>query len=420
MAAFAGGCTLDAAEAVCDADLDSLASLVDKSLVRRSGDRFWMLETIRQFALERLGERSDVGALQRRHALHYLALAERAEPELRGPGQRGWLELLELDHDNLRAALTWSRKAGEAELGLRVAAALWRFWRTHDHLVEGRGVLETLLQLGEAAPASLRARALLGASRLAMDEGDHERSVARGEEALVAARISGAAREIAAATENLGLMMHLFDTERALALLEDSIARFRALGNPVATADALNNLANVLLEVGETARAAEAGEEALAVQRDAENAVGIAFVLNTLGYVSLREGDLGLSHARFEECLILFEDVGDRASIGGSLEGLAHVAAGRGDDRRAVVLWAAGESIRAEAGARMDPSEEAFHEEALSPVRIRLGEAAFAAAWIEGAALAAADAVVYALRSGADASEEFQCGGRVEPVEPQQ
>jgi predicted ATPase/class 3 adenylate cyclase len=405
LAVFAGGCKLEAAEAVCGTGLDSLASLVDKSLVRRSGDRFWMLETIRQFALERLGQGGDVGALQRMHALHFLALAERAEPELKGPDQRAWLERLELDHDNLRAALSWSREAGEAKLGLRLAAALWRFWRTHGYLAEGTQTLEALLQFGDAAPASLRARALLGASRLAMDEGDHERSVARAEEALLAARSSGVAREIAAATENLALM--LIDTEatrRALTLLEDSVARFRALGDPVATGDALNNLANALLVVGETARAAEVGEEALALQRDAENALGMAFVLHTLGYVALLEGDLEHARARLEESLLRFQELGDLSGIGDSLEGLAHVAARRGEDRRAVVLWAAGESIRVEAGARADPSEAASHEDELSAVRIRLGEAGVAAAWVEGAAFAPEDAVAYALPSGGKAS----------------
>jgi predicted ATPase len=404
LAVFAGGCTLEAAETVCDADLDSLASLVDKSLLRRSADRFWMLETIRQFALERLGERSDVRALRHRHTLHYLALAERAEPELRGPAQRRWLERLELDQDNLRAALSWSGEAGDVDVGLRLTVALWRFWRMHNHLIEGSQVLETFLRIGGAAPAALRARALLGASRLAMDEGDVERSLAHAEEALVAARASGAAREIAAATENLGLMM-IFTGElaRALALLEDSIGRFRALSDSVGAADALNNLANALLAAGETGRATVLGEEALALQREAGNKLGIAFVLHTLGYVALHEGDLELSRARLDESLVLFKELGDISRIADNLEGLAHVAAGHGDDRRAVVLWAAGESIRAEAGKEMELSEAALHEPALSIARTRMGEPAFALAWVEGAALSPKDAIAYALPSGTNA-----------------
>jgi predicted ATPase len=404
LAIFAGGCTLDAAEAVCDADLGSLASLVDKSLTRRSADRFSMLETIRQFAQERLAEQDDVRDLQRRHALHYLALAERAEPDLRGPAQRSWLKRLELDHDNLRAALSWSEEAGAAEVGLRLAAALWRFWRVH-HLSEGSRVLERLLKMDEPGRPSLRTRVLLGASRLAMDEGDLERTIARANEALTAARASGSAREIAAATENLGLMMMVTgSTNSALALLEDSIARFRALGDPVGTADALNNLANALLAAGDTGKAVEFGEEALALQRDVGNALGMAFVLNTLGYVALHDGQLELSRSRLEESLVLFQELGDLSRIGDTLEGLAQVAAGHGDDRRAVMLWAAGDSFRAGAGKHMEPLQTALHEDALSRARTRMGESAFAVAWVEGAALAPEDAVSYALQSGTSAS----------------
>jgi predicted ATPase/DNA-binding SARP family transcriptional activator len=416
LAVFAGGRSLDAIEAICSPEgelnvLEGIAGIVDKSLLRREetpdGEaRFVMLETIHEYAHERLVESGEERAIGRRHAKYFLAhLAERAEPELRGSAQRVWLERLELDHDNLRAALSWSREAGDAELGLRLATALWRFWRMHNHLTEGSQVLQTFVQLGEAAPASHRARMLIGASRLAMDEGDRERALARAEEALAAARKSGAAHDIAVATENLGLMMIVMgSTARALVLLEESIARFRALGDSVGTADALNNLANALLATGETGRATEVGDEALALQRNAGNALGTAFVLHTLGYVALHEGDHELSCARLEESLALFRDLGDLSRVGDNLEGLAHIAARRGDYRRAVVLWAAGESIRGEAGKEMEPPEAALHEDALTRARIGIGEPAFAAAWVEGAALSDEQAVAYAFRSGSNAS----------------
>jgi predicted ATPase/class 3 adenylate cyclase len=411
-AVFAGSFDLEAVEAVCDADLDVLQSLVDKSLLRQTEDgRFFMLETIKEFALEQLGEGSDAHALRRRHARHYLALAKRAEPELRGPDQRGWFERLELDHDNLRAALSWSWEAGDTELGLRIAVALWRFWRAHNHLAEGTRVLDALLQPGQAVPAPLRARALVGASRLALDQGDLEDSVARGEEALVTACSSGAAGEIAAATENLGVAVYVKEgTSRALALLEDSIARFRALGDPIGTAEALNNLGNTLLSVGETGKALEVLEEALALHRDAENKWGMEFVLHTLGYAALQQGDLERARARLEESLVLSQEFSHVPGIAWSLEGLAHIAAGRGEDRRAVGLWAAGESIRAQAGVYMQSTEAAIHEEALSLARSRLGEAVASAAWFEGAALDAEDAVAYALSSGRDVSTKQAAG----------
>lgn len=413
LSVFAGGWTLEAADAVCNADgeanvLDELGSLLDKNLIRQTeveGEpRFSMLETISEYAAARLTVTDDAGdscavtALRRRHALYYLALAEQAEPELRGGAQRFWLERLELDHDNLRGALLWSEEAGEAELGLRTAAALWRFWRMHNHLAEGRRTLERFLRIGEDAPTVLKARALLGASRLAMDEGDVERGLVHAKEALAAARRSRAAREIAATTENVGLMMILAgDVTRAIALLEESISRFRALSDPVGAADALNNLANALLATGETCRATELGEEGLALQRDAGNELGMAFVLNTLGYVALHESKLELARVRLEEALVLFNELGDLARLGGTLEGLAHVAAGRGDHHRAVVLWAAGESLRAEAGKKMEPPEAVLHEAALSAARMRLGEPAFALAWAEGAALTPKGTIAYAL-----------------------
>jgi predicted ATPase len=402
LAVFAGSFELEAAEAVCEAEPDTLASLVDKSLLRQTEEgRFFMLETLREFALERLEETSARSELRKRHAQHYLALAERAEPELRGPGQQGWLDRLEGDHDNLRAVLAWSREVGDTQLGLRLASALWRFWRTHNHLAEGSRVIEAILELGEAAPASLAAQALRGASRLAMDEGDVARSVARAEEALVAARTSGEAREVAAATENLGLMKILTGAmSEAFAPLEESIALYRAIGDSVGTADALNNLANALLVCGETARAAEVGDEALALQRNTDNALGTAFVLHTLGYIALYAGDLELAGGRLSECLALYHELGDLSRVGDSLEGLAHVAAGRGNDSRAAVLWAAGESIRAEAGKQMEPPEAALHDDALTLVRSRLGETAFARAWAEGAALVSEEAVAYALADG--------------------
>jgi predicted ATPase len=401
LAAFAGSFDADAAEQVCDADVDILESLVDKSLLRQTGDgRFFILETIREFALERLRERTDVRSVKRRHALYYLALAERAEARLRGPDQQRWLERLERDHDNLRAALSWSQEGADIELGLRLAAALWRFWRMHNHLAEGARALDVLLHEGEAAPASLRARVLLGASRLALDEGHFGRSIASAEEALAAARTSGAAWEIAAATENLGVSTFVTGaTTPALALLEDSIVRFRALGDPIGTADALNNLGNAMLDAGQTERARKVLEEALALQREAKNAWGVEFVLHTLGYVALYEGELKLARERLEESLLLSQAFGHLSGIGWSLEGLAHIAAANSEDRRAIVLWAAGQSIRSEAGVYMQPSEAAIHEDALSLVQARLGEAAAAAAWAEGATLAPDDAVACALLS---------------------
>jgi predicted ATPase/class 3 adenylate cyclase len=401
---FAGSFELDAAQAVCDAGLDTLQSLVEKSLVRRWGSgRFGMLETIYEFARDRLLGGGGLEVLRQRHASHYVTVAEQADPQLRGRDQHAWRARLELDHDNLRAALSWSRDAGDTELGVRLVAALWRFWRTSNRLGEGTRMLDEFLRVGETAPA-LRARALVGASRLAMDRGDFVQSIALADEALVAAQAGGEPRDLAAATENLGLVLAVTElnagsrqspdtVKRALALLVESVGRFRALGDRVGTADALNNLGSALRDFGDMAQAAESLEEALGLQRDAGNAVGVAFVLDTLGYLALHNGELELARVRLQESLGLFYELGDVSRTGEVLDGLAAIAANQGQDHLAGTLWGAGAAFRAESGKEMEPSDRFLREEALSAVRTRLGQATLAEAWAEGAALAPQDAV---------------------------
>ena len=165
LAVFPGGSTLEAAEQVCGADFDLLQSLVEKSLVRRTGERFWMLETIRDYAGERFAESRDADDLRRRHALYFLELAERAYPQLRG-NPKEWLDRLEREHDNLRAALDRLADSGETQLALTLAGALFRFWYMHGHLAEGRRRLDGLLR-ADARPTRARARALDGAAVMA-------------------------------------------------------------------------------------------------------------------------------------------------------------------------------------------------------------------------------------------------------------
>jgi tetratricopeptide (TPR) repeat protein len=185
--------------------------------------------------------------------------------------------------------------------------------------------------------------------------------------------------------------------ERALDLLEESVGRFRALGEVVGAADALNNLGNGRLEIGDRAGAQQALEEAVALQRDAGNALGLAFALNTLGYVALREGELEAAGERLAESLELFHELGDVSRTGDTLEGIAEIVARRGKDDCAARLWGAGAALRAEAGKEMEPSERALHEESLAQVRNRLGEDALAEAWAEGEALDPDEAVALGL-----------------------
>src|SRR5205085_3582453 len=185
LAVFRGGCTLEAAEQVADAELDTLQSLVDKSLVRHTGERFWMLETIREYATERL----DNPALSLRHAQHYLALAEAAYPHLTGKPKR-WLDRLEAEHDNLRAALERLEAASETQLALRLAGALYRFWYMRGHLGEGWRRLERLLRIDEH-PTAARARALVGSAVMAANSKNLATGRLRAEEALTLHRALG-------------------------------------------------------------------------------------------------------------------------------------------------------------------------------------------------------------------------------------
>src|SRR5262249_51405046 len=252
---FAGGCTLQAAEAVCPAggglDLDvfgGLASLIDKSLLREEGTgaghepRYTMLETIREFGLEQLAATAEADALRRAHAGYYLALAERAEPELTGPRQAEWLQRLYDERGNLRAALRWARDAGEAEVGLRLAGAIWRYWYTRGYLSEGRTWLEELLALleellvlpeGASVPAAVRAKALHGAATLASTQNDGARAAVLGAQSLALARESGDRALTASVLNSLGLAaLQSGDVERAAPLFVESLALARAVGDP--------------------------------------------------------------------------------------------------------------------------------------------------------------------------------------------
>ena len=175
---FAGGCTLDAADEIVEADVDGLQSLVDKSLVRRTGERFWMLETIGEFAREHLEASDDADAIGRRHAEWFLALAEEAEPYLKGAEQASWLQRLEDEHDNLRASLDWFFDHGDVEGAVRLAGTLWLFWYMHGHVTEARRWMRRALDVAPDEPSAARAHLLYGAGYLACEQNENEEGIA--------------------------------------------------------------------------------------------------------------------------------------------------------------------------------------------------------------------------------------------------
>ncbi|HEU5423302.1 MAG TPA: tetratricopeptide repeat protein, partial [Nitrolancea sp.] len=301
LAVFAGGATFAAIEAVVeDEEIDcwnGLEQLLEHNLVRQADGperepRFVMLETIREYGWERLAEAGELERMRRAHAAYFLALAEEAEPELKGPRQGTWLQRLETDHDNLRAALDWSTASQEPELGLRLAAALSRVWSIHGHLTEGREWLERALATRGAAAPATRARALNGAGFLTHMQGDYPQAVALYEEALTLERELGDKGGMATSLNNLGIVaLEQGDYPRATALYEEALTLQRALGNKDSAANSLNNLGNVACEQGDYSRATALYEEALALDRALGNQRGIARSLNNLGSVAKQQGD---------------------------------------------------------------------------------------------------------------------------------
>jgi predicted ATPase/DNA-binding CsgD family transcriptional regulator len=408
LAVFSGGCTLEAAEAICVGDahdvdvLEGLAALVDQQLLRQeeaSGEpRFGMLETVREYALWRLENSSEAEELRQRHARHFLALAERAEPELRGPQQRAWLDRLEREHANLRAALGWVLERGEAETALRLSSALRWFWEQRGYLGEGLRWLERALAEGAGAPTPVRAKAHNAAGGLAWPLQRYEAAAAHLQECLALGRTLGDQQLVARALGNLGSVAYeRGDLVGTAALYEESLAVFRELGDTQGVTIALSNLGLVATQQGEYGRATALLMESLSLSRELGDEWRIALALANQGEVALRQGEHGEATARYGEALALFRSLRDPRLIAITLDGLARTAAARGQPARATRLFGAAEAARERIGTLVDAPERPVYDTAVAGVRARLGETAFTAAWAEGRAMSLEQAMDYAL-----------------------
>jgi predicted ATPase/class 3 adenylate cyclase len=423
LAVFAGGFTLEAAEAVCAAPgdpplpvLDGMAALLDQSLLDRvagagGGPRFRLLESIREYALERLEASGAGAALRRAHAAYYLALAERAEPRLWGASESDWLDLLAADEDNLRAALGWAIESGEAEPGLRLGGALWRYWWKRERLGEGRAWLARLLALPDAAraPAPLRARVLNWASVLARYQGDLEEAAALLEDTLRLQRELGDASGVAWALNGLAFVaLERGDYDRAAALYQESLDRFRAAGDEGSATWALHHLGRVAQLRGDAARARPLFEESLARLAPGEHP-GAARIRHDLGYVAADLGDFAAARRHHEAELAVRRAAADRVGIAKALEGFAHLAAAQGHAGRALRLDGAAQALREAAGVPRARSEHVSLERRLGPARERLGAEAAGEALAAGRATALDGpdgAVRYALATDAGEPED--------------
>ena len=415
LAVFAGGWDAEAAEAVArplgEAAGDApgiMAALVAKQLVRRemvTGElgRFSMLETTRQYAAERLERGDEAGAAEARHATYYLGLAERAEPELTGPDQARWLARLEAEHSNLRVALGWAGRRGEPEMGLRITAALWRFWYTRGYLAEGRRWLEAALAhapSGGAPELALpRARALFAAGVLASEQGDEAQAQIFSEESLVLFRAAGVLRGQAGALNTLGVLArNRRDYPHAEALYEEVLAIDRSLDDRRGIGAALHNLGIAVVQQGQTERALALFTESLILRREAGNQWGTANTLHSIGAACVRIGLLAQAHQALGESLGIFRVLGDRDGIAGCLEELGTLATSERQPERAARLLGAASVLREAIGAPLPPDDQQETDRIIAALLATLDSERFAIAWAAGQSLPLEGAISLALQ----------------------
>jgi predicted ATPase len=331
LSVFAGGCTLDAAEEIVEADVDGLQTLLDKSLVRRTDERFWMLETIREFARERLAASDDPDAIGRRHAEWFLALAEEAEPFLKGAEQASWLQRLEDEHDNLRSSLDWFFDHGDVDAAVRLAGRLWLFWYMHGHVTEARRWMRRALDLAADEPSEGRAHLLYGAGYLACEQNENEEGLALLEASFACAKEVGATATAAIAASVLCAIRaettsSTPDRRAALAVGEEAVALARRAGDDFVLAIALNNLGGVMALLGENERAAAYFEESLEVRRRIGDLSRIALSLANVARMALQEGKTTKAATMFAEAADIATAIGDKRHILYALAGLGQVA----------------------------------------------------------------------------------------------
>jgi predicted ATPase/DNA-binding CsgD family transcriptional regulator len=423
VAVFAGSFTLEAAEAVCAFGqapvgdvLDGIASLTDKSLLWQEVGvdrerRFVLLETVREFGLEQLAASGEADEVADRHAAHFLALAERAAPEPPGPSGVPWLPVLDAEHPNLRAALTWLADHGAAAAFARLAAALWQFWYQHGHLGEGRWWLEQALVRAETVPPDLRVALLYKTGTLAHYQGDEARAVPLLEEGLTVARELGGTWATPYLLMTLGIVA--VDQGRyaeAVPLLEEARTIFERLEYRSGAALSLGHLAAAAYGQGELARATLIGKEALELARALEDTWAAGLAQWFLALTGCTRGEHAAAAKYLTEMLAVDLEGGNRESIAHAFACFAVLATNCGQMEYAARLLGAAGVLREAVGAALALPERATYEEAETKARRALGAGAFSVGWLAGRALAPEEAVALtrgvteaAMRFGASA-----------------
>jgi predicted ATPase/DNA-binding CsgD family transcriptional regulator len=334
---FSGGSSLGSTASVAgeQAALNGTSHLVQASLViadDTGGEpRFRLLDTLRAYALEQLATSGELAEARGRHAEHFLALAESAEPHLTGPDQQTWLVRLRGERDNLREAVRWLVDDVGGEAGLRITSALWRFWEGIGSATEGQRWLEAALERGREASPAARARALVRACSLARQRGDYDRAEELGEASRALREQIGDRRGMASSIQNVGLVAEQRgDLARAGELYAESRAIFEELDDWRGVAASLNNIGNIACALGEFARAMELAEQACEIQRRLGNTDGLASSAGNIGRAAIFIGELALAEQRVSESLFIFQQLDNRPSIALQLANLSFVAFKRG------------------------------------------------------------------------------------------
>jgi tetratricopeptide (TPR) repeat protein len=441
---------LEAIEEICDPEgeleaLEGVESLLEKSLLRQEEGverepRFVMLETVHEYACEKLQKSGEEQELKRAHAQYFLALAEEGESEVRGSEAATWLERLEAEHDNMREALSWSLGQENMELGLRLAGALWRFWWMRSHFSEGRRWLENALAKDGRRSPSARAMALAGIGEIASHQGDldqaqeaceeglellaHEATeaseakiylllslgkVARmredykwatqlNEESVTLSRETRDTWGLASSLHSSALVTSIQgDSERATELYQESMNLFREWGDKQGLAFCLANLGLMAISQGDLVRAANLTEEAVALFRELGSRGDVSMILNNLGWIAFLRNDLGRAVDLYKRSLALAWETGMYTVVLDDLEGFACLAGAQGDAVRAAQLRGAAEALHEATGYPRDPTSYAEMEPYLASGRSKIHEAEWAKAWEEGRTMTLEEAVSYAL-----------------------
>ncbi len=385
LAVFAGGCRIEAAEEVADADLEMLQSLVEKSLVRHSGERYWMLETIREYALNRLEESGEEGVLRRAHSEYHFRLAGAIDAEIRGPTQEALLEQLDREVANMRVSLSWFLEH-VPERALSLTLLLDPLWTVRGHLREGGRWYDEGLAKASTAEVTLRASALRQAGDIVRMLGDEPRALMLYDESL-------------SLETELGRKPGIADALLSLGRVRESLVIFEEIGDERGVASALHHLGGQALEAGDYRQAREAFEQAVSIRRRLASTWALAPSLHSLGDCELLDGRVSEAGARYRESLGLSVELQSPRMIAYCLAWLASVAAIDGQAEAAGLLWAGVENIEEEHGFRLLGAERERYEGLLPQ-----GNPKFVEAYVRGRSLSFEEAVAHAAPGGGDGS----------------